>query len=85
MCLVAINGETLHVREGDMMDDFVSEDLLRFTVGPVLPCAEFRNAAKARAEAAGLEDKKQAVVDAVMEDLEKMHIAGEAARQKHLT
>jgi glycerol-3-phosphate O-acyltransferase len=84
MCLVAVNGETLHVREGDMMDDFVSEDVLRFTAAPVRSCAEFRNAAKARAEAAGTGDKKQAVVDAVMEELEKMHIAGEADRQQYL-
>jgi glycerol-3-phosphate O-acyltransferase len=85
MCMVAINGEMLHIREGDMMDDFVSEDVLRFTAGPVQSCAEFRNAAKARAEAAGIEDKKQAVVDAIMEELEHMHIAGEAARQKYLS
>jgi glycerol-3-phosphate O-acyltransferase len=85
MCMVAVNGEALHVREGDMMDDFVSEDVLRFTAGPVLCCAEFRNAAKARAEAAGIEDKKQAVVDAVMEALEEMHIAAEADREKQIT
>ena len=85
MCMVAINGETLHVREGDMMDDFVSEDVLRFTAGPVQSCAEFRNAVKTGTEAAGAEDKKQAVVDAVMEELEKMHIAGEAARQQRLS
>jgi glycerol-3-phosphate O-acyltransferase len=84
MCLVAINGEVLHVREGDMMDDFVSEDVLRFTAGPVRTCKEFWDAAKARAEAAGIEDKKQAVVDAIMEELEAMHIAGEADRQQRL-
>jgi glycerol-3-phosphate O-acyltransferase len=84
MCMVAVNGETLHVREGDMMDDFVSEDVLWFTAGPVRSCAEFRRAAKARAEAAGVEDKKQAVADAVMEDLETMHVAAEAERQKFL-
>jgi glycerol-3-phosphate O-acyltransferase len=85
MCMVAVNGEALHVREGDMMDDFVSEDVLRFTAGPVQSCAEFRNAAKARAEAAGIGDKRQAVVDAVMEELETMHIAGEADRKKYLS
>jgi glycerol-3-phosphate O-acyltransferase len=82
MCMVAMNGEVLHVREGDMMDDLVSEDLLRFTAGPVRSCAEFRKAMKAKAEAAGVKDTKQAVVDAVMEELEKMHVAGEADRQK---
>jgi glycerol-3-phosphate O-acyltransferase len=82
--MVAINGEVLHVRQGDMMDDYVSEDVIRFTAGPVLSCAEFRNAAKAKAEAAGIEDKKQAVVDTIMEKLEEMHIAGEAERQRLL-
>jgi glycerol-3-phosphate O-acyltransferase len=84
MCMVALNGEALHVREGDMMDDYVSEDVLRFTAGPVQSCSEFRNAARTRAEEAGVEDKKQAVADAIMEELEKMHIAGEVDRQKYL-
>jgi glycerol-3-phosphate O-acyltransferase len=85
MCMVAINGELLHVRQGDMMDDFVSEDVIRFTAGPVQSCAEFRNAAKAKAEAAGIEDKKQAVVDAIMDRLEEMHTAGEEDRKRFLS
>ncbi|GHU60616.1 glycerol-3-phosphate O-acyltransferase [Spirochaetia bacterium] len=82
MGMVAINGELLHVRQGDMLDDFVSEDVIRYTAGPVQSCTEFRDAAKARADAAGIEDKKQAVVDAIMEKLEEMHIAAEADRQR---
>ncbi|MDR2738674.1 MAG: 1-acyl-sn-glycerol-3-phosphate acyltransferase [Treponema sp.] len=85
MCMVAINGELLHIRQGDMMDDFTEEDVIRFTAGPVQSCTEFRNAARAKAEAAGIEDKKQAVVDTIMETLEEMHIAGEAERQKLLS
>ncbi|GHV32208.1 glycerol-3-phosphate O-acyltransferase [Spirochaetia bacterium] len=81
MCMVAINGEVLHVRQGDMMDDFISEDVIRYTAGPVESCTEFRDAAKAKAEAAGVEDKKQAVVDAIMEGLDKLHIAAEADRE----
>ena len=84
MCPVAINGEVLHVRQGDMMDDSVSKDVVRFTIGPVRSCGEFRAAAKAEAEAAGVEDKKQATVDAVMQLLEEMHIKGEAEREKLL-
>jgi glycerol-3-phosphate O-acyltransferase len=84
MCPVAVNGELLHVRQGDMIDDFVSEDVVRFTAGPVLSCAEFREAARLKAEAAGVEDKKQATVDAVMDILEEMHIAAEAERVKLL-
>jgi len=82
MCPVAINGEVLHVRPGDMMDDYVSQDLVRFTAGPVLNCSAFRDEVRVKAEKAGLEDKKQAVVDAVMEMLEKLHVSAEIERQK---
>jgi glycerol-3-phosphate O-acyltransferase len=81
MCPVAINGEVLHVRQGDMMEDYVSNDLVRLTVGPVRSCSEFRNAIRAKED---VEDKKQAVVDAVMDMLEEMHIAAEEERQKLL-
>jgi glycerol-3-phosphate O-acyltransferase len=73
MCLVAINGELLHVRPGDMMDDYVSQGVVRMTAGPVLSCDDFRDAARTRADSAGVEDKKQAAVDAIMEALEVMH------------
>jgi glycerol-3-phosphate O-acyltransferase len=81
MCPVAINGEVLHVRQGDMMEDYVSRDLVRLTVGPVKSCSEFRNAIRAQE---GVEDKKQAVVDAAMAMLEEMHLAAEEKRQKLL-
>ncbi|MDR0641046.1 MAG: 1-acyl-sn-glycerol-3-phosphate acyltransferase [Treponema sp.] len=81
MCCVALNGEVLHVHRGDMLEDSVSRDLVRITAGKVLPCAEFREQARAAAEAAGIEDKKQAAVDAVMAELEKMHLAAEEKRQ----
>jgi glycerol-3-phosphate O-acyltransferase len=84
MCFVALNGEVLHVRPGDMMDDFVSQDVVRYSVGPVLSCTDFRNAARAHAEEAGIEDKKQIVVDRIMEELEVMHIKAEEERQKLL-
>ena len=80
MCFVAINGEVLHVGQGDMMDDTVSKDVVRFSAGPVLSCAEFRDKAKANET----EDKKQAVVDAIMAELEKMHIEGEEKRKRFL-
>jgi glycerol-3-phosphate O-acyltransferase len=84
MCPVAVNGELLHVRQGDMIDDFVSEDVVRFTAGPILSCADFRKETRIKAEAAGIEDKKQATVDAIMERLEEMHIAAEAERVRLL-
>jgi glycerol-3-phosphate O-acyltransferase len=84
MCPVAINGEVLHVRQGDMMEDSVSKDLVRLTAGPVISCSAFRDDVREKAEAAGVEDKKQAVVDAVMNILEEMHNAAEDERKKLL-
>ncbi|MDR2186074.1 MAG: 1-acyl-sn-glycerol-3-phosphate acyltransferase [Treponema sp.] len=84
MCPVAVNGEILHVHQGDMMEDSISPDLVRLTAGPVLSCLDFRNKTREAAGAAGVEDKKQATVNAVMEFLEGMHIAAEAERQQLL-
>ncbi|MDR2660101.1 MAG: 1-acyl-sn-glycerol-3-phosphate acyltransferase [Spirochaetaceae bacterium] len=82
MCLVALNGEVLHIRQGEMIDDSVSKDILRVTVSPVISCKDFREKAMFEAEKAGVEDKRQAVVDAVMRRLEEMHNAAEQKRQK---
>ncbi|MDR2176638.1 MAG: 1-acyl-sn-glycerol-3-phosphate acyltransferase [Treponema sp.] len=84
MCCVALNGEILHVHKGDMLEDSVSRDLVRVSAGKIRSCAEFRETARAAAEAAGIEDKKQAVVDAIMAELETMHAAAEERRQKIL-
>jgi glycerol-3-phosphate O-acyltransferase len=82
-CPVAINGELLHVRQdgsGDMLDDYVSRDVVLITAGRPRSCAEFRNEMRAEAEAAGAEDKKQYTVDGVMRILEAMHNEAEAER-----
>jgi glycerol-3-phosphate O-acyltransferase len=84
MCCVAINGEVLHVQQKDMMEDSVSQDLVRISAGPVQSCAEFRGRARIAAEAAGIEDKKQATADAIMEELERMHTAAEEKRRRLL-
>jgi glycerol-3-phosphate O-acyltransferase len=90
MCPVAINGEVLHVRQGDMLDDSVSKDLVLLTAGPVVSCAEFRDKARSDAEERALksggevEDKKQAVADAIMAALEELHLKGEKKRQQLL-
>jgi glycerol-3-phosphate O-acyltransferase len=81
MCCVAINGVVLHVQQTDMLNDIVTKDIVRVTAGPVHSCAEFRNKARADAEAAGIEDKKQAAVDAIMVELEKLHNTAEEKRQ----
>jgi glycerol-3-phosphate O-acyltransferase len=82
MCFVALNGEVLIVQEKDMLNDFVNKDIVRVTAGPVVSCAEFRE--NALAAASNEEDKKQAVADAVMKELEKMHLAAEEERLKLL-
>jgi glycerol-3-phosphate O-acyltransferase len=85
MCFIAVNGECLHVRQGDMMDDFISQDIIRFTASPVVSCTTFRDAVRAKAETSGIEDKKQATADAIMEELEILHIASEKEREKLLS
>ena len=81
MCCVALNGEILHVQQTDMMNDIVCRDIIRITASRVQLCAEFREKALA---AAGFEDKKQVTVDAIMAELDKLHIMAEEKRQKLL-
>ena len=78
MCFVALNGEILIVQKTDMMNDCVNKDVVRVTAGPVISCNEFRE--NVRAATADDEDKKQAVADAIMVELENMHIAAEEKR-----
>jgi len=81
MCCVALNGLLLHVQQTDMMNDVVTKDIVRVTAGPIYSCAEFRAKARAQAEADGIEDKKQAVVDAIMAELERLHNIAEEKRK----
>jgi glycerol-3-phosphate O-acyltransferase len=80
MCPVSINGMLLAVRKGEMIDDFVQKDVVRYTAGEVISCAEFRKAEKERAEKAGTEDVKQAIVDALMAKLDVLHNGAETER-----
>jgi glycerol-3-phosphate O-acyltransferase len=80
MCFIALNGEVLHVQKTDMMNDVISKDIVRVTASPVVSCAEFRD--KAKVSTPEDVDRKQAVADAIMEELEKMHIAAEKEREK---
>lgn len=84
MCLVAINGEVLHVNQGEMLDDSLSKDVVRISAGPVLSCGEFREKVRTEAEANSIPDKKQAVADSIMTELERMHIEGEEKRKLFL-
>ncbi|MDR0569120.1 MAG: 1-acyl-sn-glycerol-3-phosphate acyltransferase [Spirochaetaceae bacterium] len=84
MCFVAINGEVLHVREGSMLDDYISRDVVRCTASPVVSCGDFRNSARSKAETDGIADKKQAAADAIMDHLDTLHEQAETDRQKFL-
>jgi glycerol-3-phosphate O-acyltransferase len=79
MCFIALNGTVLHVQETDMINDIVTHEVVTVTAGKVIPCAEFRE--KVRAGISEDDDKKQAVADAIMNELEKMHIAAEEKRK----
>jgi len=80
MCCVALNGHILLVQQTDMMNDVVCSDIVRVTAGPVQSCEEFRSKVRADAEAAGIEDKKQAAADGIMAKLEELHIIAEDKR-----
>jgi hypothetical protein len=82
MCFVALNGELLHVQKTDMMNDVVSKDIVRVTVSPVTDCNEFRNMVLAKTTEE--EDKKQAVANEIMNELERIHTAAEIERLKLL-
>lgn len=86
MCMVAINGLVLHVNPNNMLDDEVTKDVVRIKAGPVISCAEFRNKIRAGIDASSDPDadKKQAVADAIMAELEKMHTADEEKRREFL-
>ena len=73
MMLVSINGNCLRISDdpANMLGDIVCQDKVVIEVSPVINCNEFRERAKQRCHEG--DDKKQAVVDLVMEELEIMH------------
>jgi len=91
MCCVALNGDILQVNQTDMMNDVVSEDVVRITAGPVRSCSEFREKVHADFDRhsgfdgaekdLNSDDRKQAVVDAVMAELETLHDEAEKKRK----
>ncbi|MCL2244448.1 MAG: 1-acyl-sn-glycerol-3-phosphate acyltransferase [Treponema sp.] len=78
MCFIALNGQIMGVQKSNMINDAVYKDMVRVTVSPVHSCNEFRN--KVISLADENEDKKQAVADAIMNELEKMHVTTEEKR-----
>lgn len=80
MCLVSINGDVLKIQKGEMAADLLEPDVVLMEAGPVLSCVEFREAAKGAI--VGEDDRKQAVVDAIMTRLDEMHKLNEPLRGK---
>ena len=78
MSLVSINGNILHINpEGEMHEDLVNRDRVVFDVSGPRRCDDFRSHIKNATSPDA--DKKQAVVDAVMQELEAMHAGVEAS------
>jgi hypothetical protein len=89
MCMVAINGNILRIAgEGEMTDDAICQDRVVYTVSPPIDCAAFREEVKARHSLREelmsghpfREDRKQAIVDEIMVQLDKLHEAAEKDR-----
>jgi hypothetical protein len=79
MVLIAVTGNILRINPaGEMSGDLITRDRLVMTVSPVISCADFR--AGIRDEAGFRDDKKQLVVDEVMQRLEALHREAESGR-----
>lgn len=78
MCLVSINGNILRINpEGEMHEDLICRDKVIMDASEPLSCAEFRELAKKDTRLG--EDRKQVIVDALMNRLEQFHLAVEAS------
>ncbi len=81
MVTVSINGNNLLPNpNGNMDEDFVHEDLVLYSVSPVVRCSEFRREAL-RENAGEEEGTKQRVVDGLMAALARQHAQTEEKRQ----
>ena len=79
MCLVSVNGNMLRLNpEGEMEEDLICQDRVIYGVTPVIDCADFREHMKK--EHKHREDKKQAIVDGLMDILDRMHDEVEKGR-----
>lgn len=73
---VSVNGNCLRISEDDpknMLHDRVCKDKMIMAAGPVIECKPFRNEILANLGEGYDGDKKQVVVDKIMEILEKQH------------
>ena len=81
MVLLSINGNILRINPVEQMsEDLVEKDVLVLNSSPVIRCKEYREQIKEATKFR--EDKKQAVVDHLMADLEGLHEDVEQERKK---
>lgn len=73
MCLVSINGNILRISQSkDMTDDLLCKDKVIFDVSEPTSCEDFRSKVKHEHHHL-VEDRKQAVADAIMAGLSQLH------------
>jgi hypothetical protein len=78
-CLVSINGNILRINpSGEMEEDLLHKDKVIFTIGPIQSSEAL--IAHVKEEHRFREDKKQEIVDHVMEELNSMHEEAEKKR-----
>lgn len=78
-CLIAVNGNILRINpSGEMEDDMLHTDKVVYTVGAVQKSEDLM--AHVKNEHHFRDDKKQELVDHLMEDLDIMHVAAEKRR-----
>lgn len=76
-CLVSVNGNILRINpSGDMEDDILQKDRVIYNVSPVHDSKEFL--ASVKYDLHFRDDKKQAIVDTIMDLLDAMHKESEA-------
>ncbi|WP_028972745.1 hypothetical protein [Spirochaeta cellobiosiphila] len=81
---IGINGNILHINEsGQMQEDLAHEDVISYTVSPVIKTKEFRNQSKDTLPEGY--DVKQWTADRIMKELEKIHEEGEIYHQNQLS
>ena len=86
MLPVSINGNCLRISDdnpSNMMMDEVCPDTVIFAAGAVIECKQFRKDIQEKLPE-DLEDKKQPVVDEIMNILERQHNVYEIEREKLL-
>jgi hypothetical protein len=79
MVFVAINGNTLRLNPSEEMEeDFVTKDVVMYTVSKVYNCKEFRTHSLKQAKL--IENSKQHVVDDIIRELNTLHENAEFER-----